>query len=221
MYGGKPRAEPSEGSPLLAGLIVAIVLAVLWVLMVFVTHNGIGLVAWGAGSLIGLAVAKMARPPTAATGTLAALLTVGCVLLAKASVLAFALRPIVQDEILRDPDATRAAFMVDMMTHRSFSPDLQAALDAKRPPGHEPAPPDLSDSPFQRDDLTFRMVHEASARAAAATRAERERLVRAFTEDLVTRMGFWPLLGRLFGVWDLLWLGLGVSTAWKLGQGIG
>jgi len=26
------------------------------------------------------------------------------------------------------------------------------------------------------------------------------------------------MLGRLFGLWDLLWLGLGASSAWKLAQ---
>jgi hypothetical protein len=204
---------------LFAGLITGILVTVVWMLAVYVTHNGIGLVAWGAGGLIGLAVAKFARPPSATTGNLAAFLTVGTVLLAKVSLLAFVLQPIVQDEIRRDPEAATAMFMLDMTTHHSFSPDLQAALDSKAPPP-QPSGDDVALSD-PGDELTFRMLREARARAEAATPAERERVVRMYTGDLVTRVGFWPLLGGLFGLWDLLWLGLGVSTAWKLGQGIG
>jgi hypothetical protein len=166
-------------------------------------------------------VAKFARPPSASTGNLAAFLTVGTVLLAKVSLLAFVLQPIVQDEVRRDPEATTAMFMLDMTSHHSFSPDLQAALDAKAPPPAPPPPGDDAALSNPGDELTFRMVREARARAQAASPAERERVVRMYTDDLVTRVGFWPLFGRLFGLWDLLWLGLGVSTAWKLGQGIG
>lgn len=215
VYGTKPRAEPSEGTPLLAGLITGILLTVVWVLVVYVTHNGVGLAAWGAGGLIGLAVAQSARPPSASTGTLAALLTVGTVVLAKVAVLAFALRPMVQDEILRDPQAITAMFLVDMAHHHSFSPELQAALDSRVRQGQDTALSDLG------AELNFRMIREARKRAEAAAPAEREWVVRASTETLVTRVGFWSLLGRLFGLWDMLWLGLGVSTAWKLGQGIG
>lgn len=215
VYGAKPRAAPSDGTPLLAGLITGILLSVVWVLVVYVTHNGVGLAAWGAGGLIGVAVAKSARPPTASSGALAALLTVGTVLLAKVAVLAFALRPMVQDEILRDPQATTAMFIVDMANHHSFSPELQAALDSQVRQGHDTALSDLG------PELNFRMIREARTRAQAAAPAEREWVVRASTETLVTRVGFWSLLGRLFGLWDMLWLGLGVSTAWKLGQEIG
>jgi hypothetical protein len=206
----RPAPHDESPSPLLAGLITGILLAVVWALLVYFTHNGIGLAAWGVGGLIGIAVARSARPPNVATGRLAALLTAGTVLLAKAAVLAFALRPILQDEILRDPRATTAMFMLDMVNHRSFSPELQAAVDSARD-GRDTA----------RFDLGPRMIIEAGQRAKAAAPWERERVVRVYAEQVVTRVGFWPLLGRLFGLWDLLWLGLGVSTAWKLGQGIG
>lgn len=210
-----PRTAPNDGSPLLAGLITGILLSVVWVLVVYVTHNGVGLAAWGAGGLIGVAVAKSARPPSASTGTLAAFLTVGTVLLAKAAVVAFALRPMVEDEVLRDPQSTTAMFIVDMANHHSFSPELQAALDSQVRQGHDTALSDLGPA------LSLRMIREARTRARAAAPAEREWVVRASTDTLVARMGFWSLVGRLFGLWDLLWLGLGVSTAWKLGQGIG
>ncbi len=207
IYGAK-----SDGSPLLAGVITAILLAVLWTLLVYVTHHPVGLAAWGVGGLVGVAVAKFAREPGPSRGMLAAVLTVASTLLAKVLILAFALGPILRDEILRSPETTATVFLVDMTAHRSFSPELQAALD--RQP-HARADTTLADL---GGDLTYRMIAEAEARAAAAGPAERERVVRMHTSNLFAREGFVPLLARLFGLFDMLWLGLGVSSAWKLAQ---
>ena len=212
VYGVKPPGPPSDGNPLLAGLIAGILLAVVWTFLVYVTHNLVPLAAWGVGGLIGLAVAKSARGPSASLGTLAALLTLGAVVLTKVLILAFALRPMVEDEIVRSPDATAAMFLVDMTTHRSFSPELQAALDQQVRTGHDTVLGAVG------AELTHRMIDEARARTKASAPAERERLVRTHTGSLFARVGFLPLLGRLFGLMDILWLGLGISSAWKLAQ---
>src|SRR5438309_10921049 len=140
VYGAK--AQPGDGSPVLSGLIVSVLLAVGWTLVVYVTDNPVGLIAWGVGGLIGLAVARFAPGPSAPLGTLAAVLTVGTVILAKVLVVAFALRSIVVSDVLRDRDATTAMFLVDMATHHSFSPELQAELDKQ---AHERSDTALSD----------------------------------------------------------------------------
>jgi hypothetical protein len=36
---------------------------------------------------------------------------------------------------------------------------------------------------------------------------------------VLEKIGFWVLLLTSFGPLDLLWIGLGIATAWKLGQG--
>src|SRR3989449_7780579 len=213
VYGAKAQAQPGDGSPVLSGLIVSVLLAVGWAFLVYVTDNPVGLIAWGVGGLIGLAVARFAPRPSASLGTLAAVLTVGTVILAKVLIVAFALRPMVLNDVLRDRDATATMYMVDMVTHHSFSPELQAELDKQARERSDTLPPDAA------SELTHRMVVEARQRAAAATRAERERLVRVHTDSLLARMGFVAPLVRLFGVLDLLWIGLGISTAWQLARG--
>ena len=213
VYGAKAQAKPGDGSPVLSGLIVSVLLAVGWAFLVYVTDNPVGLIAWGVGGLIGLAVARFAPRPSASLGTLAPVLTVGTVILAKVLIVAFALRPMVLNDVLRDRDATATMYMVDMVTHHSFSPELQAELDKQARERSDTLPPDAA------SELTHRMVVEARQRAAAATRAERERLVRVHTDSLLARMGFVAPLVRLFGVLDLLWIGLGISTAWQLARG--
>jgi len=213
VYGATAQAEPGDGSPVLSGLIVSVLLAVGWAFLVYVTDNPVGLIAWGVGGLIGLAVARFAPRPSASLGTLAAVFTVGTAILAKVLIVAFALRPIVRNDVLRDREATAAMFMVDMVTHHSFSPELQAELDKHAREGSDTTLRDAA------SELTHRMVVEARQRAAAATRAERERLVRVHTDSLLARMGFVAPLARLFGILDLLWIGLGISTAWQLARG--
>lgn len=219
VYGGS--SGPSS-SPVLGGMIAAVVLAVVWMLLVWLTHNPVSLAGWGVGGLIGLTVARGARGPTGARranptlGTVAAVLTVGTVVLAKVLIFAFALRPIVRDEIVRNRLATTGLFLIDMTTHRSFSPDLQAALDQEARESR-----DSSYSPLRAEralDLQKRIAAEARARDSAASPAQREALVRTYSDSILAREGSLSLLGRLFSIWDLLWLGLGVSSAWKLAQ---
>ncbi len=68
--------------------------------------------------------------------------------------------------------------------------------------------------------LSDRVIAAVRRRDVAATPAEGERLVRMYSDKILGREGFLPLLGALFSFWDLLWLGLGASTAWKLAQSV-
>lgn len=216
VYGGVPPRGTSDESAVTSGVLTGVLLAVLWMFLAWFTHNPISLAGWGVGGLIGLVVAKGSRAPTPSRGTLAVVLTVGTVLLAKALILAFALRPIVRDEIVRDPEATTLLFVTDMTRHRSFSPELQAALDEQISAG-----PDTARSPRRLEavfELSERITAEARARNRAATPAERERLVRLYSDSVFARVGFLPALARLLGFWDLVWLCLGVSSAWTLAR---
>src|SRR6266516_1898161 len=103
VYGGKAATKRAEGSPLLAGLLAAIGIIVVWVGLVYVTHHPVGVAAWGVGGLLGLVVAKVATPPTKASGALAAVLTFFTVLLAKVVVVVVALQPIIRQELANSP----------------------------------------------------------------------------------------------------------------------
>ncbi len=216
VYGGggaKARAS-REGSPLLAGVLVGIVLMVAWIVLARMTGNDVGLASWGVGGLMGIVIGKTAKPATRQTGLLAALLTAGTLLVTKVAVVVFALQPALRDEFVKDTDAISLMFLADMRENRSFSPELQRTIDAR--------PDLLADTSFTGagDELISQMMAEAEERAKTATKAERERLVRAhYDATFIEKLGFWVLLLTSFGPLDLLWMGLGISTAWKLGQG--
>jgi phosphate/sulfate permease len=223
VYGARPSEAAGEASPIMSAVIVSVALAIAWMLLVYFTHNPVSLAGWGVGGLIGIVLARAGRrgeTASASRGTVAIVLTVGTVLLAKALILAFALRPIVRDEVVRSPEARTAFFMIDMTVHRSFSPDLQAELDKETGVGTGAAR-DTAFDPRRLErafELRERIVAEARARDSAATSAERERIVRTYADSVLGAQPFLPMLGRLFGLWDILWLGLGASSAWKLAQ---
>src|SRR5437867_6097205 len=210
---GKAAPQRAEGSPLLAGLLVSVVIVVVWVGLVYVTRNAAGVVAWGVGGLLGIVVAKAAKPPTKATGALAAVLTLVTVLLAKVVLVVAALQPMIRQELANDPGSLTVVFLLEKTRQRSFSPELQATINAR---------PDLvGDTTFFGPgyELRNKMIDEAAAAAKASSFAERDRLVHVHFDRFIDKLGFWVLLVSTFGLLDVLWIGLGISTAWTLGQG--
>ena len=214
VYGGggaSRSAAPKRASPALAGILVGIPAAFLWALVAYVTHYEIGWVAWGVGALIGLAVAKSAHEPSATLGPTAAAIAVAALLCGKILILEFALPPILRGELLKNREATAAMFLVDMGIHHSFSPELQAAIQGVQDRKG-------AASPEEREDLQARMQAEALARVASATQAERERVVGVNSQGILDAMGFFGALKELFSFWDLLWIFLAVSSAFKIAQ---
>ncbi len=194
---GKAAPQRADGSPLLAGLLAAIGIIVAWVGLVYVTHHPVGVAAWGVGGLLGIVVAKTAQPPTKATGALATVLTLVTVFLAKVALVVVALQPILRQELANSPASLIVIFLAEKTQHKSFSPELQATIN----------------------ELRQQMIHEAATAAEASSFAERERLVHVHFDQFLSKLGFWVLFLGTFRLLDLLWLGLGMSTAWTLGQG--
>jgi len=158
-------------------------------------------------------VAKSAKPPTKATGALAAVLTLVTVLLAKVVLVVAALQPMIRQELANDPSTLTVLFLIEKTQHKSFSPQLQATIDAR--------PELVADSTFfgPGHELRQQMLEEAGAAAKASSFAERDRLVHVHFDRFIDKLGFWVLLLSTFGLLDVLWIGLGMSTAWTLGQG--
>jgi hypothetical protein len=210
---GKTPAKRAEGSPLLAGLLASIGIIVAWVGLVYVTHHSVGIAAWGVGGLLGIAVAKAAKPPTKATGFLAAVLTVVTVFFAKVVLVVVALQPILRQELANTPSSLTMIFLAEKTEHKSFSPELQATLDSR--------PELVGDTSLFGPgyELRQQMIHEAIADAKASSFAERERLVHKHFDQFLSQLGFWVLFLGTFGLLDLLWIGLGTWSAWTLGQG--
>src|SRR4029077_4382262 len=131
VYGVKAGTNPESGSPLLAGLLAAIGIIVAWVGLVYVTPHPVGVAAWGVGGLLGIVVATAAKPPTKATGALAAVLTLITVFVAKVVLIVVALQPILRQELANTPGSLTMMFFFEKIQQKSFSPELQRTVDAR------------------------------------------------------------------------------------------
>jgi uncharacterized membrane protein YGL010W len=198
----------------MAGLLVGIALMIAWIVLARMTLRDVGLASWGVGALIGIAIAKTAKPPTRATGTLAAVLTAFMLIVSKVAVVMFGLQPALREQVVKGPEIASLLYLAEMKKNHSFSPELQHTIDTR---------PELvrdSSSMGPGEELRTQMIHEAESHARSATPAERERIARKYYDQTIFQtIGFWVLLITSFGPLDLLWMGLGISTAWKLGQG--
>src|SRR6185437_13715835 len=184
---GKAAPQRAEGSPLLAGVLAGIGIIVAWVGLVYVTHHPVGVAAWGVGGLMGIVIAKTAKPPTKATGALAAVLTLLTVFFAKVVLIVVALQPILRQELANDPASLTMVFLREKTKQKSFSPELQKMIDAR---------PDLAaDTTFfgPGHELQEQMIEEAVTAAKASSFAERARLVHVHFDQFLSTLGFWAL----------------------------
>ncbi len=209
--GGASSSSPRRASPVLAGVLVGIPAAVVWALIAYFTGYEIGWAAWGVGAIVGYAVAKSAHEPSASLGPTAAVIAVASLLLAKILILEFALPAMAQAELLKSPNATTGMFVLDMTQPKSFSPELQALLDQD-----DARPGSLSEA--QQVDAQRRMRAEVAERVGNATRAEKERVVRASVDAYLKELGFFGALKELFSLYDALWIFLAISSAFKIAQ---
>lgn len=197
-------APTRASNPVLAGILVAIPAAAGWAVIAYTTHYEIGWVAWGLGALIGFVVGKTAREP-GPHGMTAAAIAVGALILAKVLILEFALPSIIEQEVLKNREATAAMFLVDMGEHRTFSDQLLAEAEQSRGSGDARA-----------GALASQMAREARERANSASPDERQRVVHRHVSALLQEAGFFSMLGRLFSLFDVLWIFLAVGSAFRI-----
>ena len=208
VYGAKPQTQSRDSSPVLAGIIAGMGAAVLWALVAYLTHYAFSWGALGLGALVGLAVRKAAGEGNPSLGITAAALAVGALILGKLLIHLFALQPMIEDEMLGNQQAVNLAYFVDMTERRGFSPALRAAL------------PDslLTDSvPVA---LRQRMLQEALDSARKAPLPERKvvvhRAVNAVAKIIGQQVGFSKVFRAEFDLWDVLWILLAISAAWRI-----
>ena len=116
--------------------------------------------------------------------------------------------------MLGNQQAVNVAYFLDMAHRRAFSPELQAAL------------PQVvwSDSTLLSDSvarpLRARMLQEALDSARKAPLTERKvvvhRAVKAVAKIIGQQVGFSKLFRAEFDFWDVLWIGLAISAAWRI-----
>ena len=205
----RPAPPPSSGRAIVAGLLGALLGAGIWTAVTAMTGWEVGWVAWGVGALVGFAMSKFTPQRGVQLGVYAAVLAVLGLAVGKVATIRMMV-PSYGRELVMDNEIVLAqAFAVEMRDNERFS--AQLSLDLARFGRRDSLPPPLLN----------RMMDEAQARMAAAEPAERERVAAMFANSFLGEVSLVEQFKASLGVFDLLWFGLAIATAFKFMRGDG
>jgi hypothetical protein len=208
------------GRWLLGGLIGGAVGALIWVLVGYFTDREVGWIAWGIGFLVGVGVRYAAhladQEESAGQGVVAAIIAAGSILVAKYLVYSLLINVAnaqVRAAIAQIPNddesmtASLADDIVEEMTANGQAVNWPAGMTYDEALHQADYPPEVwQQAQTQWNQLT---PDEQQARRDA----------RAMMLAQLTEAAAGPGFSVMFSPWDLLWFGLAVVTAFKIGVG--
>jgi hypothetical protein len=196
--------QPSLLPAVLVGLGAAALGGIVWVMVVALTGYEVGWIAWGIGALVGFGMSRAtARRDTTVAG-LAGALALGGLIIARVLIGEYVLPGATTDEVLADEELMIQAVLVDMEFQGDLPPELQEPYDAL-PAGAE-IPDELYDG----------MLGAAAARLGPMPEAERKRVADQFSALVFGEVDGWSRVTAQLTLFDLLWVFLAVSSAWKM-----
>jgi hypothetical protein len=209
----KSAAEPGEQKYFIRGVAGAIVGGVLgmflWYFLIKVTGYEIGWVAWGVGVIVGFAARLPSKQGSQALG----LICGGCALIAILGGQYFALLAIMDKEITKMAAKDyREEMQVAQTAVNAKSPDEIRQFLASQ---NEKSPDQVSAA----DVKEFTETELPDYRAFVNGKPSREEYIANMKKVMATLIPKSVLFKESFGMLTLLWIFLGVGTAWKIGSG--
>ena len=199
-----------------AGAAAGLIGAAIWAGVAYATHREVGLVAWGIGALVGLGVRFAAREwEGAAPGAIAAGVALLAVVLGKYAAVSLVVgKELGNIDVLVTDDDMIGSIADDICREREKQGKRLAW------------PPGMSvENATKAEDYPPGVWAEAVKRWNALSPAEKVRQKEGRKQDLSRRLAadvgevkkhvFWAS----FGPFDILWFGLAVVTAFRLGSG--
>jgi phosphate/sulfate permease len=198
---------------LIGGLIAGLIGAAVWAAVAYFTGWGSGWIAWGIGALIGFVAAKAAGEEAGdGLGILAALIAVLAILGGKYAtahvftqkILAEAPAHVVDDDYLLRLEATKVAEEWEKNGKTLAWPSEKDIVIGST---QSEFPPDVWE--------------EATKRWDATPLEERERIRAGMKADYANFCAAlpWKMFKASFSLWDILFIGLALFSAFKLGSG--
>ena len=200
---GDVRVMPA----LLAGTLAALAGGAAWAALVAFASLEAGIVAWGIGLAVGLAMAAVTPSRGQAMAVLAALIAVIGLVAGKAMIVSFATEPALAGEIEADDEWLAEAAVFDLQTSDAFPEEIQQRIEA------------LAFDDTIPDVLWGEMLSAGTEHAEAVGSDGRAQLAAQYASFLLSGTDFMTLLTAQMSLWDLLWFGLAISTAWRIMAG--
>lgn len=188
----------------LAGGAAALVGGAIWAAIVAFANVEVGYVAWGIGLLVGIAMAATTPTRGKSIAALAAMLAAVGLVAGKTMIVKYATQPALVEEIAADEEWLAEAAAYHLHAAEALPVDLQERYDA------------LAEDDTLSDALWAEMLNAGATHAASVQADERERIASDYADYLLSGIDFMTLFSLQMSLWDLLWFGLAITTAWKI-----
>jgi multisubunit Na+/H+ antiporter MnhE subunit len=200
-----PLGEAESLVPaVVAGTVAALIGGLLWAAVVWLTGYEIGYAAVGLGALVGFAMSRSTRRRDTTVAALAAVLAFAGLATARLVIAEVVAPASSVAEVRDDPELMVEAALLDLEFNGGFPAGLQAEYDALQPGDAIP------------DAMYDRMRQAAEAHAASMTEVERSEAAAQFIGLFLGTMDMTSRVTAQLTLFDLLWLFLALSTAWKM-----
>jgi|RhiMethySRZTD1v2_1073278.scaffolds.fasta_scaffold287835_3 hypothetical protein len=193
--------------PALAGASAGLAGGVIWAVIVAVSNYEIGWIAWGIGWAIAWAMGRVTPQRSIELAGVAAALALMSLLLGKVLIQQFVTGPDVESSLMDPEDRHTRASAWRLDETKGWPPSIQSRLDG------------MSESDTLSDAMWAEMRAVADSHSARLSEDDRNRLISEYRTAMLSSFGPWEQLRASFSLWDILWAGLAVSTAWKMMRG--
>ena len=212
-----------ETKALMGGAIAAAIGAIAWGLVGWLTGMELGILAWGIGGLVGLGVMR-AGTPSASTAIAAGVLALVAIMGGKILAIQFAL-----PGFARDFAEEQVASELSPSLYQEMKADAAAWADHEGSVeefmierGYTEAEEMLEVGSEEVADFQQYSVPQLEALAgsnAPTYEKWREQRLDEVTDSILEGISLATVLPYTFSLFDILWIILGVSTAWRMGMG--
>lgn len=192
---------------LVAGLAATLIGGIVWAVVVIATHYELGWIAWALGALVGWAMARAAGGMDARLAWPAAGLAFLGLGVGKILILSVGAVNSIAREIEQYPDAVRAVAFQELIDTRGFPPEIQGILDT------------LSDEATPDSATIDSLLAVVDRRVEVWQPAQRDSLIRAYARAEYELIPWGERLRVSLSLYDILWAGLAIATAWRLAGG--
>lgn len=206
---------------ILGGVIGGLVGAAIWALVGYFTGFEVGWIAWGVGVLVGMGVSIGAGEDTETlTGIFAALIALAAIAAGKFAVVHFHVNKAVDEVVVTVPAPTAEDAKI------GFAVEIAEAMESEGKQLEWPAGKDL-DTAESGADFPKSVWKESLARWSKLTTDEQSAKLNTMNEEMQSRIAMLRSTARTmafrdsFSFWDALWCFLALSTAYKIGSGLG
>jgi len=211
-----------DSKALTGGLIAAVSGAFLWGLLGWITEAEFGILAWAIGGLVGFGVMRSASPSANAAIT-AGVLALAAILGGKILAIQFALPGYAREYAEEETAGLTMSFYQELKGDAEVWAEHDASVEEFMVDRGYTEAEDLVDV----DDAEVQFFHENSVPVleelgganppsfAEWKEAQTEQLAAAIVDSI----SLGDVLPSTFGLFDILWIVLGVGTAWRMGMG--